>query len=547
MQEQASVGIALRKQPNSAVALDIKVPPEMSKEYHKQVLAELGKTTQIPGFRKGKATTSALTNFLGAGKVKKATVEQIIDAAMRSAGNQVQLNTCGEARLSEDIDDLVDRFNVGEGCEFTLLVDVYPEVPLDAEVYQGLTVEVERIPFNQEAYDNSIRKLRKQHADLIDAEEGAAAQLDEQIQVNMESFEAKKDGSIGKPLPPVAGGENIPVPLVAGQFVPGMVERLVGIKVGEMREVKITFPVRSSVPQLAGKDAIFKVTCLKVQRKQLPELNDAFANKVKPGMTFAELDEKLREGVEQATADNLRKSTHAALAKALVATLPETFEVPDSLVENLARDRFAEMLASMREQGETDEKLRELVSPENYERYKKITRPMSINQIKADFAIKEVGRQQRLVLERSRVDDEIVALQAQALQRREKFKESEVRPQVENALEKEMVLDWLQARAQVNLVDPSEKEDDVEEMLGATPEELAASMTGVQVPASPQGEEAPATDVSAADEVVEATATEEADTGDDGGDEAVEVSAEEESGDTPSGTAPDGFSWGGTF
>merc|ERR1719163_938998 len=122
------------------------------------------------------------------------------------------------------------------------------------------------------------------------------------------------------------------------------------------------------------------------------------------------------------------------------------------------------MLADMRERGSTDAKIKELVTPENYDRYKTIARPMTEGKIKSYFAIKTIGQQQGLMVSRDEVDEEIMTLQAQSLQRGEKFKESEVRPRV------------VQTHATLNLVDP--KEESVEEMLGASPEELAATMTG---------------------------------------------------------------------
>merc|ERR1719352_433212 len=130
------------------------------------------------------------------------------------------------------------------------------------------------------------------------------------------------------------------------------------------------------------------------------------------------------------------------------------------------------MLSDMRERGSSDEELRELVTPENYERYKKISYGMCAAQVKGDFAIRHIMQQQSLVVDRARVDEEVMTLQAQAMQRGEKFKESETRPKVEAQLQKDMVLDWLEERSEVSVVD--EKEFDATEALGATPEELAA-------------------------------------------------------------------------
>lgn len=94
--------------------------------------------------------------------------------------------------------------------------------------------------------------------------------------------------------------------------------------------------------------------------------------------------------------------------------------------------------------------------------------------LKSDFAIKTVSQQQGLMVSRDEVDEEMMTLQAQSLQRGEKFKESEVRPKVEQTIERNMVLSWLESHAKLELVDP--KEETPEEILGQSPEELAAKI-----------------------------------------------------------------------
>ena len=155
----------------------------------------------------------------------------------------------------------------------------------------------------------------------------------------------------------------------------------------------------------------------------------------------------------------------------------------------MTKERFAEMLSDMRERGASDAKLKELVTPEQYERYKTIARVQTEMSIKTDFALKTVGEQQGLVVSRDEVDDEIMTLQAQALQRGEKFKESEVRPKVEAQIERSMVLNWLESNSKLTVVDP--KEETPEEILGQSPEDLAAKMRESEAKDSRREDSAP--------------------------------------------------------
>lgn len=299
MQIGGQVACELRKQPKSSVALDITVPPEIANKVHLAVMAELGKNSNVPGFRKGKAPPNdVLLNHVGLHKVKKATVQELIDLGMKQSAQQVQVQAAGEAQLDGTLDSVAEDYSLGEELKFTVLIDVYPDFELKEEDYKGLKVEVERVPFNDEAYEASLLKLRDQNANLYDAPEGAAAQADGQILANMEGFFANPDGSKGDKLPDVAGGDGVEIPLMEGRFMFGLAEGMVGVKKGETREVKVTFPSRTSIPQLAGRDAIFAVTCLKVQTRELPECDDEFASRVSTGMTWEALDAKLREGVQ---------------------------------------------------------------------------------------------------------------------------------------------------------------------------------------------------------------------------------------------------------
>jgi len=472
----------VRKLPNSAIALDIHVPKAVSDEIHLKTLAKLAKSAKLDGFRDGKAPPQAVVAKLGLQKVKEATVEQIVDIGMTQSGVGQRIQTVGEARLPEKLEGLAERYKVGEGIDFTVEVDVYPECSVEESMYKGMAVKVEEAVFNQEAYDKAMYKLRHQHAELVSVGPGVPAVEGNEVLVDMTGFLANPDGTLGAPLPAVAGGENVNVPLAPGKFMPGLVEGLVGAKEGDERQITVTFPPRSSVPQLAGKEAIFKVQCKLVQKRVLAEVpSEEFANTVKPGMTWAELDAKLREGVEMDREERQRMNAHKAITKALVDVLPASFEVPETLVDQATKERFAMMLGDMREQGQSDEKLKELITPENYERYKMITKPMVVSKIKGDFAIKAISQQQGLVVPQDQVDDEIMTLQAQALQRGEKFKESETRPRVQQTLERQMVLDWLQSNARITIVEPAE--ESVEDILGQSPEQLAAAMKASEPPA----------------------------------------------------------------
>ena len=235
MQIAGQVACEVRKLPKSSVALDITVPADISNKVHQAVLVELGKNSNVPGFRKGKAPPEALLNHVGLHKVKKATVEEIIDLGMKQSAQQVQVAAAGEAKLEGSLDSVADRYSLGAELKFTVLLDVFPEITLEEEAYKGLKVQVERVPFNEEAYESSLAKLREQNANLYDAPDGQAAEKGDQIFANMAGYFCEEDGSKGEKLPDVAGGDGVEIPLLEGKFMFGLSESMVGVKKDEVR------------------------------------------------------------------------------------------------------------------------------------------------------------------------------------------------------------------------------------------------------------------------------------------------------------------------
>ena len=287
-EEQATLKCDVRKLPDSAIALDISVPKEVADEVHLKVLNNLAKQTKLDGFRQGKVPPQAVIAKLGMQKVKEATVEQIIDVGMTQSGVGQRVQTVGEARLPEELENVAKRYKIGEALDFSVEVDVYPQLQLEESVYKGLEVDVEEPEFNQDAYDAALRKLRKQHCDIIEQEAGVECEEGDQLVVNMNGYLAAPDGSKGEALPAVAGGEGITVPLEPGKFMPGLVEGLLGATKGDSRDIKVTFPPRSSAPQLAGKTAIFEVEVLNVQQRHLPEARRGAARSAAPRTARAE-------------------------------------------------------------------------------------------------------------------------------------------------------------------------------------------------------------------------------------------------------------------
>ena len=269
----------------------------------------------------------------------------------------------GQARLERDIDDIAAEYTLGGEFDFSVLVDVYPDLSthLDEAVYSKLSVEVDDVPFNQEAYDAALRKLRDQHVDLI--EKGAAAAMGDQLEANMNGYFATADGGKREPLPQVAGGESLQIEMKEGKFMHGLVEGLVGATDGETRSIAVTFPARSSAPQLAGK-AAFRGRRDQGADAPAPGGERRVRRARQGGDELGRPRREAQGGRRAGDGGQRQQNTDVALSKALVELLPDDFEVPDTIVQEVTKERFAAMLADLRERGTPDEQLKDLITEE---------------------------------------------------------------------------------------------------------------------------------------------------------------------------------------
>ena len=135
--------------------------------------------------------------------------------------------------------------------------------------------------------------------------------------VNMVGYMADESGGKGEPLPNAASGDQVDVVMETGKYMEGLVEGIVGAKVDDVREIKVVFPSFLKDKTLAGKTAIFDVTVLSVDTRTLPELDDEFANAIRPGLTKDGLLEEVKNAVDSEDAKEFTAARNKALEGAL--------------------------------------------------------------------------------------------------------------------------------------------------------------------------------------------------------------------------------------
>ncbi|TNH21204.1 trigger factor [Micromonospora orduensis] len=305
------------------VRLAIEVPfvelePSLKKAYR-----EIGSQVQVPGFRRGKVPTAVIDQRVGRGTVLNEAVQDAIPENIMAAVREHDLKTLGRPEVE------ITEFNDGDSLNFTAEVDVRPEITLpDASTIE---VTVDELQIDESEIDEQVKNLRERFATLKTVERAAAEGDYVQIDLN-----ATVDGE------DVPGGQasNISHEVGSKQLLPGLDEAVVGLAAGE----STTFTTQLVGGDFAGRDAEVAVTVRTVKEKELPELNDEFAQMASEFDTIEELRGDLRARVTQG---KQVEQIYAARDKAL-AQLVEAAEVPAP--EGVVREEVASRKQAMVDQ-----------------------------------------------------------------------------------------------------------------------------------------------------------------------------------------------------
>ena len=255
------------------VQLTIEVDAEKLAGAKKNAAKNLSDRMSIPGFRKGKVPVQVLEQHIGKGAILEEARDLLINKGANDAIKQLEIIPVTEMQPK------VVSCEEGKGLVYTLTFTPYPEVKLGE--YKNLEVEKVVEPVTDEKVADQLEHIRDHHANMIDAEEGAEVQSG----VDGEKFD---------------GGEAEDYPLEIGShsFIDNFEDQLVGAKVGEEREVKVTFPENYHVKDLAEKPAVFKCKINSIKHKELPELNDDFAKKASKFETLDEFKADLKKNAQ---------------------------------------------------------------------------------------------------------------------------------------------------------------------------------------------------------------------------------------------------------
>lgn len=385
------MSVQVEKLEKNMAKLTIEVPAEEFEAAMETAYQKTKNKINIPGFRKGKAPRKMIEKMYGPAVFYEDAANSLIPQAYTKAADE-----SGENIVSRPQIDVV-QIEKGKSFIFTAEVALKPEVTLGQ--YKGLEVEKAVIEVQEAEVDAEIDKEREKNSREIDIDDRAVEDGD-QIKLDFEGF---VDGVAFE------GGKGTDYSLKIGShsFIPGFEEQLIGTKIGEDKEVNVTFPEDYHADELKGKAAVFKCRVNSIKVKELPEADDEFAQEVSEFDTIAEYRDDVRAKLlDRRTKDAKRAKENSTVAKAVENA---TMEIPDAMVDEQVRRMADDFTRRIESQGITVEQYMQFTGM-TAEKMLEQMRPEALKRIQNSLVLEAIAKAENIEISDERVEEELVKM-----------------------------------------------------------------------------------------------------------------------------------------
>jgi trigger factor len=422
--------------------LRVDVPAERVNRITDSVYQKLGRTVKLRGFRQGHVPRRVLEKYF-ADRVRTDVAREVVQSTFPEALGETHLSPVAEPTLEPE------ELKPGEAFRYSARVEVRPEVKVPE--YKGLEVSVPERKVSDQDVENRLAELREGQAEIVPlegrdvAEMGDFATVDYEIEIAGRRPQ-KRDGGL--------------IRLEPGQFLSGNGEKLVGLKVGEVREFSEAFPADRS-DDLRGREAKLKVTLTGLKRREVPALDDELARDLRGVDTLDELRKQIRDDLERHASEEQQSAVRAALVEKLIEKNP--LEVPPALVESAAERMATSVLHNV-----TRGNLELPNAGEIIERLKKEVTPKATSDVKSFFLLDALAKAEKIEVSPEDLEKKIEKIAEEEHEPSAKvaarYRSAQSRAGLEQVVRNDKVMDLIQAAARVTLTVPEAKAESNQEV-----------------------------------------------------------------------------------
>ena len=384
------MSLQVEKLEHNMAKLTIEVSAEeVEKALQAAYLKERSKIS-LPGFRKGKVPRQMIEKMYGPEVFYDEAANRMISEAYAKAYDESELEIASQPTI-----DIV-QLEKGKSFIFTAEVAVKPEVKLGE--YKGLKVDKYSTRVTQKEVDEEIEKVREQHARIVEVTDRAVADKDD-VTLDFEGFVDGVAFEGGK-------GENYPLTIGSGSFIPGFEEQLIGAEIDKEVEVKVTFPEDYQAEALKGKEALFKVTVNEIKEKILPALDDEFAQDVSEFDTFADYKADVKKKLEEAKAINAKNLKERFAIDQVIAN--SKMDIADPIVNDQITRMINDFQRSIEQQGMSVEQYLQYAGA-TMDQFRETMKPDALKRLQQRYVVEAIVKAENIEVSDEEFEQELEA------------------------------------------------------------------------------------------------------------------------------------------
>ena len=385
----------------------------------------------VPGFRKGKAPRKMVEKLYGTEIFYEDAANAIIPDAYAKAADESELEIVSQPKIN------VVQIEAGKPFIFEAVVAVKPEVELGQ--YKGVEVEKCDTEVTDADVEEELKKVQDKNSRVVTVEDRAVKDGD----MTTIDFEGFVDGVAFE------GGkaEGHELEIGSGAFIPGFEDQLVGMKIDEEKEIKVTFPKEYFSKDLAGKEATFKVKLHEIKKKELPNLDDEFAKDVSEFDTLKELEASIKERLEKDNAQKAKYETEEAAIKAVCDK--SKVEIPSGMVDMEVDHMIQDINQRLSYQGLKLEQYLKMIG-KTEEEVRKEYEPQAIEAIKSRLTLEAVRKAEKIEASEDEIKSKMEEMAKNYGKKVEEINDNEnLKDYIKEGIESEKAIDFIVKNAKI--------------------------------------------------------------------------------------------------
>ena len=413
------------------VKLEITIEAEKFENAMKKVYFQNAKYFNIPGFRKGKAPMNIVEKYYGA--------EIFYEDAFNDVATEYYDKALEENKIEAVSRPEVDVIQMEKGKDliFTATVQTKPEVELGK--YKGVEIKKVEYPVEEKDVEHELGHMQEHNSRLVSIDDrelqnGDIATIDFEGFVDGVAFEGGK-------------AENHELEIGSGAFIPGFEDQLVGMKIDDEKEIKVTFPKEYFSKDLAGKEAMFKVKLHEIKKKELPELDDEFAKDVSEFDTLDELKASIKERLQKSNEQRAKYEIEENAIKEVCKNVK--VDIPSGMIEMEVTHMMKDFEQRLSYQGLNMQQYLKMIG-KTEEEMKKEYEPQAIEGIKSRLTLEAIIKAEKIEATEEEIKEKMEEMAKSYGKKVEEISDNEnLKNYIEEGIETEKAIDYIVKNAKI--------------------------------------------------------------------------------------------------